>query len=196
MLSRMTHQRIVAIDFLVIAWLLVCVLVGVWAAKRINHLGTLGDGLIDAGQSISGVGDWVGGLDEIPLIGGGFGAIADRIDGLANSAVQKGEQGKEAVWRAALGVGIFLSVLPTLPILIFWIPARVSIERERNSLRAALRAREPGVWEYLARQAADDMSFRELRAKSDDPWEDIRQGPLRSACTGRDRPSRVHAGRR
>jgi hypothetical protein len=32
------------------------------------------------------------------------------------------------------------------------------------------------VWEYLARQAADDLPFRKLRTISDDPWEDIRQG--------------------
>ncbi len=30
------------------------------------------------------------------------------------------------------------------------------------------------MWEYLALQAVDDMSFRDLRKISADPWEDIR----------------------
>lgn len=32
------------------------------------------------------------------------------------------------------------------------------------------------MWEYLALQAVDDMSFKDLRKISADPWEDIRQG--------------------
>jgi hypothetical protein len=40
----------------------------------------------------------------------------------------------------------------------------------------SLKANEPGVWEYLALQAVDDMEFKDLRKISADPWEDIRQG--------------------
>ena len=174
MLSRMTHQRIVALDFLVIAWVLFCLMLGMAVTKRINHLGALGDGLVSAGDSVSGVGDWISGLQDIPLIGGGIGAVADRVDALGASTAQQGRNGKEAVWKAALGIGILLTLLPTLPILVVWIPVRVGIERERASLRAALKASEPGVWEYLALQAVDDMSFKELRKISADPWEDIR----------------------
>ena len=176
MLSRMTHQRIVAIDFLVIAWVLFCLMLGVAATKRINHLGTLGDGLVSAGESVSGVGAWIGGLQDTPLIGGSIGTVAEKIDQLGTSAAQQGRAGKAAVWKAALGIGILITLLPTLPVLVVWIPARVAVERERSSLRAALKAHEPGVWEYLALQAVDDMAFRDLRKISADPWEDIRQG--------------------
>ena len=175
MLSRMTHQRIVALDFLVIAWVLFCLMLGMAVTKRINHLGALGDGLVSAGDSVSGVGDWIAGLQDIPLIGGSIGAVADKVDDLGTATAQQGVNGKEAVWKAALGIGILLTLLPTLPILAVWIPVRVGIERERTSLRAALKANEPGVWEYLALQAVDDMSFQELRKISADPWEDIRQ---------------------
>ena len=176
MLGRMTHQRIVAIDFLVIAWVLLCLSLGVWAAKKVNSLGALGDGLVNAGESIGGVGEWVNGLADLPLLGEGIGAIGGEIEDLAASTAEKGEQGKDAIWAAALSVGILLTLLPTLPVLVFWLPVRISTERERASLRAALKAREPGVWEHLARQAADDMPYRELRALSADPWQDIRDG--------------------
>ena len=108
-----------------------------------------------------------------PLING---AIGDQIQTLSASTVQKGEEGKDAIWATALSVGILLTLLPTLPVLAFWVPQRVSMERERSSLRDALRAGDPGVWEYLARQAADDMSYRKLRAITADPWHDIREG--------------------
>jgi hypothetical protein len=176
MLSRMTHQRIVAIDFLVIAWVLLCLMLGMAATKRINHLGTLGDGLVSAGDSVSGVSEAISGLEGTPLIGGTLGAIANRIDDLGAATAQQGRDGKDAVWKAALAIGILIALLPTLPILAIWIPVRVGVERERSSLRAALKANEPGVWEYLALQAVDDMSFRDLRRVSADPWEDIRRG--------------------
>jgi hypothetical protein len=174
MLSRMTHQRIVAIDFLVIAWVLLCLMLGMAATKRINHLGTLGDGLVSAGDSVAGVGAWIGGLQDTPLIGGTIGTIADKVDALGATTAQQGRDGKAAVWKAALAIGILITLLPTLPVLVVWIPARVALERERASLRAALQANEPGVWEYLALQAVDDMSFTDLRKISADPWEDIR----------------------
>ncbi len=176
MLSRMTHRHIVAIDLVLIVWVLFCLTLGIAATKRINHLGTLGDGLVSAGNSVSGVGGWIDGLSSTPIIGGTVGAVADKIDALGVSTAQKGRDGKAAVWRTALWCGILVTLLPTLPILAVWIPARLSLERERASLNAALRADERGVWEYLALQAADDMSFRDLRRISVDPWEDIRQG--------------------
>jgi hypothetical protein len=175
----MSHQRIVGVDFLVLAWVVLCVWLGIAVGSRINDLQALGDGLIQAGDSVSGVGDWIANLEDIPLIGGGFGAIADRVDQLGQGAAAQGEAGKEAVFRAALGTGLLLSLLPTLPILAVWVPLRIRLERDRASLKAALRANEPGVWEFLALQAADDMSFRQLRAISDDPWEDLRQGRFR-----------------
>lgn len=174
--SRMSHHRIVGIDFLVIAWVLLCLMLGVGATKRINHIGALGDGLVSAGDSVSGVGGAIAGLEDTPLVGGAFGAVADKIDALGGATAQQGRNGKEAIWKAALGIGILITLLPTLPLLAIWIPIRVSIERERASLRASLKANEPGVWEFLALQAVDDMSFKDLRKISADPWEDIRQG--------------------
>jgi hypothetical protein len=176
LLSRVTHRRIVAIDLLVIAWVLFCLMLGIAATKRINRLGALGDGLVSAGNSVSGVGGWIGGLSQTPVIGGSFGTVADKINALGSATAQQGRDGKDAIWKAALGVGILIILVPTLPVLFVWVPVRVGVERERASLRAALKAKEPGVWEYLALQAVEDMSFRDLRKISADPWEDIRRG--------------------
>jgi hypothetical protein len=176
----MPHRRIVVLDVLVIGWVLLCLTLGIAVAKRINHLGALGDGLVSAGDSVSGVGDWISGLQDTPLIGGSIGSIADRVDALGASTAQQGRNGKNAVWKAALGIGILLTLLPTVPVLAVWIPVRVGIERERKSLRAALEANEPGVWEYLALQAVEDLSFQDIRKISADPWEDIRRGRYES----------------
>ncbi len=176
----MPHRRIVVLDVFVIGWVLLCLTLGIAAAKRINHLGALGDGLVSAGASVTGVGEWISGLQDIPLVGGSIGSIADKVDALGASTAQQGRNGKDAVWKAALSIGILLTLLPTVPVLAVWIPVRVGIERERTSLRAALEANEPGVWEYLAVQAADELSFRDLREISADPWEDIRHGNYES----------------
>jgi hypothetical protein len=176
LLSRLAYRKIVALDYLVIAWFLLCLLLGIWSAKRINSLGALGDGLVSTGQSISGVAEWIGGLGDTPLIGAGFDVIADRIGELGDSTAEQGQQSKEEVWRMARLVGILFTLLPTAPVMAFWIPVRISAERERRSLKMALQEGDPAVWEYLARQAADDLPFRKLRTISDDPWEDIRQG--------------------
>jgi len=176
LLSRIAYRRIVAIDYLVIAWFLFCLLLGIWSATRINRLGSLGDGLISTGNSIASLAEWIGGLGETPLVGAGFGLVADSVADLGESTARSGRESKDEVWRVARLVGILFTLLPTIPVLAFWIPVRVSAERERRSLRDALRAGDPAVWEYLARQAADDLPFRKLQAISADPWEDIRQG--------------------
>jgi hypothetical protein len=176
LLNRIAYRRIVALDYLVIAWCLLCLLLGIWSAKRINQLGALGDGLVTTGNSISGLADWIGGLGDTPFVGAGFDIVAGSIGDLGESTAEKGQESKDAVWRVALVVGILFVILPTAPVLAFWVPARVSAERERRSLRDALRAGDPAVWEYLARQAADDLPFGRLQAISADPWEEIRQG--------------------
>lgn len=176
LLNRLPYRRIVAIDYLVIAWFLLCLLLGIWSAKRINGLGALGDGLISTGNSITSLADWIGGLGDTPLVGAGFDLVAGQIGDLGESTAAQGQDSKDEVWRVARLVGILFTLLPTVPVLAFWIPVRVSAERERRSLRTALRNGDPAVWEYLARQAADDLPFRKLQAISADPWEDIRQG--------------------
>lgn len=176
LLNRMAYRRIVALDYLVIAWCLLCLLLGIWSAKRINQLGALGDGLVSTGDSISGLADWIGGLGDTPFVGAGFDIVAGSIGELGESTAEKGQESKDAVWRVALVVGILFVVLPTVPVLAVWVPVRISAERERRSLREALQAGDPAVWEYLARQAADDLPFRKLQAISADPWADIREG--------------------
>ena len=113
MLSRMTHQRIVALDFLVIAWVLFCLMLGMAVTKRINHLGALGDGLVSAGDSVSGVGDWIAGLQDIPLIGGSIGAVADKVDDLGAATAQQGVNGKEAVEIDRLGLTLAAGEVPS-----------------------------------------------------------------------------------
>jgi hypothetical protein len=98
-LSRMTHQRIVALDFLVIAWVLFCLMLGMAVTKRINHLGALGDGLVSAGESVSGVGDWISGLEGMPLIGGGIGAVADKVDASAPRRLNRGATARRLCGR-------------------------------------------------------------------------------------------------
>ena len=176
MLSRVSHRHIVMFDVAVVAWILFCLMLGIGATKRVNRLGKLGDGLISAGNSVSGVGGWIGGLSQTPVVGGTFGSVADKINALGSATVQQGRDGKEAIWKAALGIGLLITLVPTLPVLAVWVPLRIGVERERSSLRAALKAKEPGVWEYLALQAIEDMSFRDIRKISVDPWEDVRKG--------------------
>jgi hypothetical protein len=174
--SWFSHRTVRIIDIGLIIWLLVCLALGVAVTKRLNRLGTLGDGVISAGNGVNDAASALNGLRDTPLIGGTIGSIADKIVGIGDSTIAAGNTGKEAIWRAALTVGILLTLLPTLPLILIWLPIRISWGRERASVRAALAADEPGVREYLARQTVEMLKFRELRRISADPWSDVREG--------------------
>lgn len=174
--SRLPQRSVVAIDLLVLLWTVVWLILGITVGTFVERLGAVGEGLEETGQAIHRAGDAVGRLSDVPLVGEGFGAVADEIRTIGNDAVENGRSVEQDVNTLALLIGIGLAAGPTLPVLVAWIPPRVSRERERRALRRSLKSGDGVALAYLANRAVAGRLFRELRSASDDPVADLAAG--------------------
>lgn len=174
--SRFPQRSIVAIDLLVLTWTIAWIVLGLTVGTFVGRLGAVGDGLQDAGRAIGRAGDAVGELSEVPLVGAGFGAMASEIREVGRETQADGRSVEQDVDRLAWLIGASLALAPTLPILAFWVPPRLSRARERHALRRSLRDGGRAALGYLANRAVATRGFRELLAVSDDPVRDLAAG--------------------
>jgi hypothetical protein len=174
--SKFPQRSIFAIDTLVILWTIGWVVLGVTVGLFIERLGAVGEGLEDAGQAIVRSGDSVDDLSDVPLIGGGFDALADEIRGLGQGTADRGRSIEDDFDGLAVLVGSAIALGPTIPVLVLWVPPRVSRERERRALTRSLRAGDGLAMAYLANRAVATRGFRELQRASTDPVGDLAAG--------------------
>ena len=174
--SRFPQRSILAIDALVILWTIAWVVLGVTVGLFVERLGAVGEGLEDAGRAIVRSGDSVDGLSDVPLVGEGFATLADEIRGLGRDTAGRGRSIEDDIDGLALLVGAGLALGPTIPVLVLWVPPRVSRERERRALTRSLRAGDGLAMAYLANRAVATRGFRELQRASADPVGDLATG--------------------
>jgi hypothetical protein len=174
--SRLPQRSIVAIDLLVILWTAAWLVLGIAVGTFVERLGAVGDGMANTGRAIGRAGDAIDQLSDVPLVGEGFGTIAQEIQEIGRETIQNGRSVEDDVDSLALLIGAGLALGPTLPILALWVPPRVSRERERHALRKSLKSDDRIALAYLANRAVATRLFRELRKASDDPVADLAAG--------------------
>ena len=165
-----------AIDLLVVLWTAAWLVLGIAVGTFVERLGAVGDGMENTGRAIGRAGDAVDQLSDVPLVGEGFGTIAQEIQEIGRETIQNGRSVEDDVDTLALLIGAGLALGPTLPILALWVPPRVSRERERHALRKSLKSDDRIALAYLANRAVATRLFRELRKASDDPVADLAAG--------------------
>ena len=172
----MSHRTARTIDIVLLLWLLLWCLVGYTLGHAVNKLSRLSDGVINAGEGVSNAAGALDGLADVPLVGGGIAAITDKIDGLGQGTVDKGEASKDAIFNVSLLIGLVVALGPTLPLIVIWLVIRAPLARERRRIGAALDANDAGILGYLAMRAATRFSYAKLTAASTDPWGDLHAG--------------------
>ena len=76
--SRLPQRSVVAIDLLVVLWTVSWLVLGIAVGTFVDRLGGIGESLEGTGQAIHRAGDAVDGLSDVPLVGEGFGSLAQR----------------------------------------------------------------------------------------------------------------------
>jgi hypothetical protein len=182
-MQRLSQRTVMAVDMLLLAWVILWVWVGVETAQRVGSLRSLGDGVVSAGQATSDVADAIGGLADLPVIGSAFDAVADAIGGVGDATTDLGTSGQRAVDRSAALMGWALALAPTVPFLAIWVPVRVARERERSSIRRGLGADDAAMLAYLAHAAVTSRPFPELLAVTNDPMGDLEAHRFRALAS-------------
>ena len=94
-----------------------------------------------------------------------------------DSAVRSARESHGSVNTASVLLGISLAAIPSVPVLLLYLPQRVSLGRERREIRRALaRGGDPALEAMLARRALFTLPYHRLRAVSQSPEADFEAG--------------------
>jgi hypothetical protein len=162
------------LDALLLAWTVGWLAIGVLVAYEVRGLADLSDAASKTGRAVVAVGDAV---KELPLVGDRLEEPADAVRDAGAEAVASSRSARASARRVGVLLGVSIAAIPSLPVLLLYLPARLSTSRERRELRRAVSGgSDPAVDELLALRAVTHLPFRALRAVSDDPAGDVARG--------------------
>jgi hypothetical protein len=166
------------IDVGVVVWIVVWIALGVLVAQDIRTQAQLSDNVVKVGTAVRDTGDALAVVGGLPLVGGGIGDFAERIQRVGAEVEASGQDSHDGIMRLAWVAGIGVAVIPAALILLLYVPLRLAWRRDVRAVAAALptAAGTPAFERYLAQRAATTLPWDRLQALSDDPWGDIAAG--------------------
>ncbi len=175
------RTRTIAFDLIVVLLITLFAWSGLKVHSTVQDLNSISRGVQEAGTSVqTGFADVAGAVGQIPLVGS---ALSDSL-GTAGKAtggnvLAAGRQGEEAVNDTARVLGWVTFLLPTLVLLVFFIPLRALQIRGLTAARRALDGTVgPERRRLLAMRAAFGLPWTDLRPYSADPIGDLEAGRL------------------
>ena len=186
-------------DAIVVVWTVWWLAAGVVVAQEVRGLAELSDTAGQLGRAVVTVGETVGSL---PLIGEQVSEPAREVRDAGADAIASARSGRASARRVGDLLGVSIAAIPSLPVLLFYLPARIAAARERQALRRAAGAAGHAAFdEMLALRAVTHLPYRTLRDITDDPAGDLQRGDHAAladaelAWYGVHRPERPQASR-
>jgi hypothetical protein len=178
LLTVRTSHAVRVVDLLVVAWIVTWIVLGVVISREVRDLRRLGDTMVKAGAAVEETGRAIGTLGGLPFVGPRIRQVQGRIEAAARSAVASGRESRRSAERLGVLLGVSIALIPTLPLLALYVPARLSWVMDVRSVRRSVRRAgdDPVFLEFLARRAAENLPYDRLRDVSPNPWRDIEDG--------------------
>lgn len=175
-------DRITIPDVALAVWAAFWIALAVAVALNTRDVAKLGTTVSQTGTAMNQVGGVIG---SVPLVGGDVGSTSQSIQAAGSSAEANGVQAQDAANRLGIYLGIAIAVIPSVPVLGLYLPIRWSRIRQRRVARRSLEifGSDPRFQEFLARRAVERLTYEEIMAVSEQPWEDMRQGRFRALAT-------------
>lgn len=170
------HRTVRLLDGLVILWSIAWIVIGVTIGREVRELARLSDTVVSLGQATQSAGAAITGLEGLPVVGDALREPARRIRQAGADAVASGRQSRRSADRLGVLLGISVALIPSLGLLVVYLPRRVAVVRERRALLGALRRDEPGLDDYLAWRALSHVSTEELSRLTSGPLAELTRG--------------------
>jgi hypothetical protein len=162
------------LDTFLVAWAVLWVIVGIAVAHQVRGLAEMSDTVAGVGRATTTVGET---LRALPVIGGSLAKPAQQISAAGREAVTSAREARAHARSVGTLLGLSIALIPSLPVLVLYVPGRLAGARERRALaRAIARGREPWIDEVLARRALVHLPYRRLRELGEDPVADLQRG--------------------
>ena len=157
---------------------------GIAVGREIQQLAEVTNSARDAGRATQRAADALDSLSDAPVVGGAIGDSAERVRSTGQGAIDGAAAGRTRIRRLGVIVGGLIALVPSLPLLVLYLPRRRAELSDRRRILALLRSREPGIEALLATRAVAHVPYRELLRITPDPAGDLqagRHGPLADA---------------
>jgi hypothetical protein len=163
-------------DALVVTLLVLFALVGLAVHDAVESVAVLGTGVREAGSSVSGGFDAAAdAVDGTPVIGDELGgALRGAGEQTGGNVERLGRRGEDAVDRLATILGLTTFALPSLVLLVLYLPTRVELARRVSAADRVLRADLSSEGRRLvAMRAAFSLPYGQLLSYTPDPLGDL-----------------------
>lgn len=173
------RRALLGIDLAVLAWTAAWIAIGLAVADEVEGLTELSGTVRNVGTSLEEAGAALGSVGDLPVLGGSVSdALAEpaaRVRDAGASAAASGESSRESIDELSTLLGLAVALIPSVPLLVLYVPLRVSRHREARALDRARREAgdDPLFREFLARRAVQNLSYRRLRPISRAPWREV-----------------------
>ena len=183
MLTLPAGRKVLALDFAVVLWSFVWILVGVAVAGTVAGLTDLTVAFRSVGEAVGGVGETLGGIN-VPLVGEPLDRASGAVRDAGRDIVMRGEATRDGIERFALVIGTVVAVIPILTLLLPYAPARAARAIETAALRRLVgigaASHDPAFESFLAARALHSVSYSRLRRVAERPWETDAPGTRRA----------------
>jgi hypothetical protein len=113
-------------------------------------------------------------VDRLAVLGSGLQDVGDNVPLVGGSISDAGESGENAVHRTANLLGLVTFLLPTIPLAVFYLPARAEqVRRLTAADRVLLEHAEPERRRLVAMRAAFALPYGQLLRHTEDPLGDL-----------------------
>lgn len=169
------------LDGLVVFWLVLWLVVGVWSGITIWQVAEVGDTVTNSGEALGDAGAALQDLEGVPVVGERPGELGADVVATAADIAERGQRAKGELRRLALLLGLSIVAIPTTPVLGLYVPLRWARHHEIREIRRSLATGDvDGLDRYLAGRAIHAMPYASVAAVSADPWGDLDRGETRS----------------
>lgn len=161
------------IDVVLALWVLIWIGLGVAIGIKIGDLTGLSHTAVTSGQAVETVGRSLNVLGAVPLVGASLGTAAAQIQAAGASAISSGHSSLSSIHALSVLLAIAVALLPSIPVLGFYLPLRLDLRREAEALYNATRTHghEAGFKAFLARRAVGSLGYHRLAGLVAEPWE-------------------------
>ncbi|MEO6496872.1 MAG: hypothetical protein ABIO51_05225 [Solirubrobacteraceae bacterium] len=161
-------------DLGMIAWVVLWIVMGGALAGQVRGLRQLSETTTQVGAALQQTGQTMESLSGVPLAGDQVAEAGRQIEAAGASTIASGRSSRDSIHNLRWMLWVFLAVIPTVPVLVLYLPSRVIAARERRALQRMVdeHGEDPVLHRMLAQRGLLTAPYRQLLQHGADPFAD------------------------
>lgn len=168
-------RALALLDAGVAAWVVLWIAMGGAVAGQVRGLRQLSGTATQVGAALQQTGQAVESLGDVPILGDRVGRTGRQIDAAGASTIESGRTSRSSIRNLSWMLWVFLAVIPTVPVLVLYLPLRLMAVRERRALQRLVdeHGADPVLRRVLAQRALLTLPYQQLLGRGGtDPFAD------------------------